>query len=91
LATKILVSIINAQVHDRQYTSPLHRDRLLGSLFGLARAALIVLALALLAGLTGLPGQPAWKSSASGAAMAAAALAIKPWLPETFASRLRYH
>lgn len=66
-------------------------DRLLGSLFGLARAALIVLALALLAGLTELPGQPAWKSSASGAAMAAAVLAIKPWLPETFASRLRYH
>jgi membrane protein required for colicin V production len=65
-------------------------DRLLGSLFGLARAALVVLAFALLAGLAGLPRQPAWKDSVSGAPMAAAALALKPWLPETFAARLRY-
>jgi membrane protein required for colicin V production len=65
-------------------------DRLLGSLFGLARAALIGLAFALLAGLTGLPRQPGWRDSASGAPMAVAALALKPWLPETFAARLRY-
>ncbi|MGH8703857.1 MAG: CvpA family protein [Burkholderiales bacterium] len=65
-------------------------DRALGGLFGVARALLIVLAAALLAGLTGAPRQPFWRDSVSGDAMARAALALKPWLPQTFAERLRY-
>jgi len=65
-------------------------DRTLGSLFGLARGALIVVAFALLAGLTALPRQPLWLDSVAGAPLAQAALAIKPWLPQTFAARLRY-
>jgi membrane protein required for colicin V production len=66
-------------------------DRALGGVFGLARALLILLAFALLAGLTALPRQPLWRNSVSGAPMAQAALALKPWLPRTFAGRLRYH
>jgi membrane protein required for colicin V production len=66
-------------------------DRTLGALFGVARGALIVLALALLAGLTRLPEDSAWRNSLSGPRMARAALALKPWLPPTFADRLRYH
>jgi membrane protein required for colicin V production len=66
-------------------------DRTLGGVFGLTRALLILLAFALLAGLTALPRQPLWRNSVSGAPMAQAALALKPWLPGTFASRLRYH
>jgi len=66
-------------------------DRTLGGVFGLARALLILLAFALLAGLTALPRQPLWRNSVSGSPMAQAALALKPWLPGTFASRLRYH
>jgi membrane protein required for colicin V production len=66
-------------------------DRTLGGVFGLARALLILLAFALLAGLTALPRQPLWRDSVSGAPLAQAALALKPWLPGTFASRLRYH
>jgi len=65
-------------------------DRALGALFGLARAALIVLAGALLAGLTSLPRDPAWKESAGGKYLARAALALKPALPPAFAERLRY-
>ena len=65
-------------------------DRLLGALFGLARGALIVLAVALLAGLTSAPRQPFWRDSASGEPMRRSALALKPWLPQTFAERLRY-
>lgn len=65
-------------------------DRLLGAVFGAARAALIVLAAALLAGLTSAPRQPFWRDSVCGAAMARAALALRPWLPQTFAERLRY-
>ncbi len=66
-------------------------DRTLGSLFGIARGALIVIAFALLAGLTALPQQPLWRDSVAGAPLAQAALAVKPWLPDTFAARLRYH
>ncbi|MGW8270545.1 MAG: CvpA family protein [Burkholderiales bacterium] len=65
-------------------------DRTLGSLFGIARGGLIVLAFALLAGLTDLPRTPIWRDSVAGAPLAQAAMAIKPWLPTTFTARLRY-
>jgi len=66
-------------------------DRTLGGVFGLARALLILLAFALVAGLTALPRQPAWRDSASGVTLAQGALALRPWLPQSFAGRLRYH
>jgi membrane protein required for colicin V production len=66
-------------------------DRTLGGLFGVARAALIVLAFALLAGLTRLPFDPLWRESVSGPWLGRAALALKPWLPPAFGERLRYH
>lgn len=65
-------------------------DRLLGALFGLARGAVLVLVLALMAGLTSAPRQPFWRDSVTGEPLAGAALALMPWLPETFAGRLRY-
>jgi membrane protein required for colicin V production len=65
-------------------------DRVLGALFGALRAALVVLAAALLAGLTSAPRHPFWRDSLSGPAMASAALALRPWLPQSFAERLRY-
>jgi membrane protein required for colicin V production len=65
-------------------------DRTLGALFGVARGALIVLAATLLAGLSSLPREPAWRGSLFGEPLAQAALAFKPWLPRTFAERLRY-
>lgn len=66
-------------------------DRVLGTLFGVARGLLILLAFALLSGLTTLPFQPAWRDSLTGTLLAQAALALKPWLPPAFAARLRYH
>lgn len=66
-------------------------DRALGGVFGLARALVILLAFALLAGLTALPRQPVWRNSVCGELLAQAALALRPWLPRTFAGRLRYH
>lgn len=66
-------------------------DRTLGAFFGVARGLLIVLAFALLAGLTSLPRHPIWTGAASGNALGQLALAAKPWLPPTFADRLRYH
>ncbi len=66
-------------------------DRTLGGVFGLARALVILLAFSLLAGLTALPRQPAWRNSVSGDSLAQGALALRPWLPRSFAERLRYH
>lgn len=66
-------------------------DRVLGGVFGLARALLILLAFALVAGLTALPRQPAWRNSIVGDPLAQSAMALRPWLPATFAGRLRYH
>lgn len=65
-------------------------DRVLGALFGVARGALLVLAVALLAGLTQLPRQPAWRDSVAGPPIGMAAETIKPYLPRPFAERLRY-
>ena len=65
-------------------------DRVLGGLFGIARALLIVVALALLAGLTAVPKKPFWSESLCGPLMTRAALALKPLLPPAFAERLRY-
>ena len=66
-------------------------DRTLGGVFGLARALVILLAFALLAGLTALPRQPVWRNSMTGDSLAQGALAVRPWLPRSFAERLRYH
>jgi len=65
-------------------------DRVLGGLFGVARAGLIILAAALLAGLTSFPRQPYWTESFCGPLMTQAALALKPLLPPAFSDRLRY-
>lgn len=65
-------------------------DKGLGALFGIARGLILVLAVVLAAGLTGAPRQPWWKDSLSGEPLKHAALTIRPWLPDSFARRLRY-
>jgi membrane protein required for colicin V production len=65
-------------------------DKMLGALFGIARGAIVVMAAVLAAGLTSAPAQSWWKESMSGEPLKRAALAIKPWLPDSFAQRLRY-
>ena len=65
-------------------------DKALGALFGIARGAILVLAAVLAAGLTSAPAQAWWKESMSGEPLRRAALALKPWLPDSFAQRLRY-
>ena len=65
-------------------------DRTLGGLFGIAKAILILLAVALLAGLTSAPRQSYWRDSISGEPLARCAIALKRLLPPTFAERLRY-
>lgn len=61
-----------------------------GALFGIARGLILVLVVVLAAGLTPAPHQVWWKASLCGQWLNLAALTIRPWLPESFAQRLRY-
>jgi membrane protein required for colicin V production len=65
-------------------------DRGLGSLFGLARGLVIVLAAVLLCGMTGIPQQPFWKDALLSPAAESAARAILPLLPAEFAQRVQF-
>jgi len=65
-------------------------DGLLGTLFGVLRGVLVVLALVLLAGLTGLPKEPFWRNAALSKPLENVALAAKGWLPESVAQRVHY-
>lgn len=65
-------------------------DRILGSVFGAARAAVIHVALVLAGGLTNLPEKAWWREAASAPALETVALATKPYLPPQVAKRVRY-
>jgi membrane protein required for colicin V production len=65
-------------------------DRVLGSVFGLARGLLMVLVLVLLAGLTALPRQPVWNNAMLSAPLEALAVSVKPWLPLQLSERITY-
>jgi len=65
-------------------------DRFLGSIFGLARGVLLVIAFVLLAGLTQLPRSAWWQDSVLAAPLVAAALAAAAYLPRAWADALDY-
>lgn len=65
-------------------------DRLLGSVFGLARGVLVVLALVLGAGLTVLPRQPVWKDAMLAAPLEKLAVFVRQWLPQDWAKNISY-
>jgi membrane protein required for colicin V production len=65
-------------------------DRTLGAVFGLARGAVILLAITLAAGLTSLPRDPMWKQSVGAGMLTRTVLQLKGWLPPRLERRLRY-
>ena len=65
-------------------------DRVLGSLFGLARGLLVVVVLILLAGLTALPRQTVWKDAMLAAPLEKLAVIVKQWLPQDWAKYISY-
>jgi membrane protein required for colicin V production len=65
-------------------------DRFLGSIFGLARGLLLVLAFVLVAGLTPLPRADWWQNATLAPPLVLLALSLKPWLPPQWADRLDY-
>jgi membrane protein required for colicin V production len=66
-------------------------DRALGAVFGLIRGLIIVLVLVLLAGLTPLPREPFWRNAVLSGPFETVVLALRSFLPDGLARRLRYH
>lgn len=65
-------------------------DRMLGAIFGLLRGVLILLVAVALAGLTALPREAWWRDAVFSGPLETAVVAMKPWLPPTWASKIRY-
>lgn len=65
-------------------------DRGLGAIFGLARGMLVVLVVVAAAGLTTLPKQAWWRDAMLAPPLETAVIAMKPWLPQAWASKIRY-
>lgn len=65
-------------------------DRGLGVVFGFARGVIVVLAFVLVGGFSPLVERDWWQNSLLAPPFEDAAMSLKPWLPPTWADRLRY-
>ncbi len=65
-------------------------DRMLGSVFGLARGLLIVLLVVLLAGMTTLPQEPLWQKAVLSKTLERTVELTLPWLPQELSKRIHY-
>jgi membrane protein required for colicin V production len=65
-------------------------DRLLGAIFGLVRGVVVVLACVAAGGLTSLPKQAWWHDAMLAPPLETAVVALKPWMPQQWASKIRY-
>jgi len=83
-----LVSVAVAQLLRRSGLAG--ADRVLGALFGLIRAVVILVCLTLAAGLTDLPREPAWRDALSSPPLEALARAVRGHLPSALATRISY-
>jgi membrane protein required for colicin V production len=65
-------------------------DRLLGMVFGLIRGVLVCMVLVGLGGMTAAPKKMWWREARLSPPMETAVLAVKPWLPDDLAKRIRF-
>ncbi len=65
-------------------------DRILGMIFGLARGVLVCMVLVGLGGMTSAPTQPWWRNAMLAAPLETVVMAVKPWLPDDLAKRIRF-
>ena len=65
-------------------------DRVLGVLFGMARAIVILVALVLAAGMTPLPYEPTWRNAVFSPPLEALAKNVRVFLPAALAQRIRF-
>jgi membrane protein required for colicin V production len=91
IGVKLLMALLAMTVNAMVKTSGLSlADRGLGSLFGLGRGLIIVLAVVLLCGLTAIPKQPFWKSALLSPLAESAARTVMPFLPGEFARHVQF-
>ncbi len=65
-------------------------DRGLGIIFGLARAAIVVLVIGVIGGLSQFSVASWWRDAIVAPALETAVLAAKPWLPQAIAQRIAF-
>ncbi|MBO9537515.1 CvpA family protein [Herbaspirillum sp.] len=91
IGTRLLMALVSRTLSELIKASGLTLvDRGFGSLFGVARGALVVVAVALLCGTTSIPQQPFWKEAMLSPWVEQAALAVMPYLPGKFAEHVSF-
>lgn len=91
LGTRLLMGLLSMAIDSIVKASGLKlMDRGLGSLFGAARAAVLVLSLMLIGGMTTLPYQPFWKHALFRPMLETSALTLKPFLPGAVARHVNF-
>ena len=65
-------------------------DRLLGGVFGLARAAAVLVCMVALGGMTALPQQTWWREASLAPPLETAVLVLKPQLPQVMAKKIHF-
>ncbi|WP_343588141.1 CvpA family protein [Herbaspirillum sp.] len=91
IGTRLLMALVSRTLSELIKASGLTLvDRGFGSLFGVARGVLVVVAVALLCGTTSIPQQPFWKEAMLSPWVEQAALAVMPYLPGKFAEHVSF-
>ena len=83
----ILARLVNVVLHATGLTL---LDRFLGALFGLAKGALVALALVLVCGMTKIPQPPFWKNAMFSPMVVQVAKMTMPYLPEYFVEYIHF-
>jgi membrane protein required for colicin V production len=65
-------------------------DRLLGMVFGLVRGVLVTMVLVGLGGMTAAPKQAWWRDATLAPPLETAVMAVRTWLPDDLAKRIRF-
>ncbi len=91
IGTRLLMALVARTLSELIKASGLTLvDRGLGSIFGVARGVLLVVAVALLCGTTSIPQQPFWKEARFSPWVEQAAEAVMPYLPGKLAEHVSF-
>lgn len=91
IGTRLLMALVSRTLSELIKASGLTLvDRGFGSVFGVARGVLVVVAVALLCGTTSIPQQPFWKEAVLSPWVEQAALAVMPYLPGKFTEHVSF-
>lgn len=91
LVSLLLLALVTWAVSGLLRKSPLSGvDRVLGAVFGLLRALVVLVAATLVAGLTAVPREPFWREAKLIAPLQSLAVAARGYLPQAIAGRIRY-